>query len=134
MTPKTIPAKATRLLNSEPAPRATHANTSSQQKRLPFAQAFTRAHLIDIGRAPEKIRADIRTAEGKQADIVKWCLELTGDARRRQNKPLPYKLVDLVVDPAQRPTFEKYVEKYEALTKELQALDVELYAAESVRA
>ena len=106
--------------------------TRTMEKQT-FDRAFEKAHVIDTGRTPAAIRADIAKQEGIQKEAIRCCMELTGDKRRRLKEPLK-KPENMASDPAMIPVIAKHREKYGAAAVKIVELERELAVAEGARA
>ncbi|HAL92388.1 MAG TPA: hypothetical protein DCM68_05120 [Verrucomicrobia bacterium] len=103
-------------------------------KRKSFDQSFERGWLQDTTRTPEQIRADIQKQEGKQAEAIKFALELTSDNRRRNKVELRKPYEKLTDNPASQVVIAKHRQAYDSAAAKIAELEKELVLAEGVRA
>ena len=102
--------------------------------KLTFDAAFEKAHLADITRKPEAIRADIAKQEGIQKEAIRCCIEISGDKRRRLNEPLRKPYEQMASNPIMVPVIAKHRETYGAAAAKIAELEKELAVSEGARA
>ena len=102
-------------------------------KKQTFDQAFERAWVRDMTREPAEILKDIAKAEAKQAEAIKYSIEMTSDTRRRKRMKLVKPFEKLSDNPASQITIGKHREHYDAAAARLVELERELVVSQQVR-
>ena len=102
-------------------------------KKNTFDQAFEKAWVRDTTREPAAILKDIAKEEARQAEAIKYSIELTRDNRRRNRVKLVKPFEKLSDNPVSQGVIAKQRAHYDASAAKLAELEQELIVAEGVR-
>lgn len=113
--------------------RTTRRKEEDMANKRTFDQAFEKAWVRDTTREPAEIRKDIAKEEAKQAEAIKFSIELTSDNRRRNRVKLSKPFEKLSDKPSSQVVIGKHRAHYDAAAARIAELERELIVAEGVR-